>query len=235
MRKRLLSALLAMAMVLTMLPMSAFAAGTPEITGIGYAEKAADAGTAIAAILDEIRTTHSWTSDCDDQTMYITVQGLEAATKYNVKVSDSQGQIWTNKTALESKTGKNGDNNLVIYFTFNQASKENPNASVAERAVAAGEYTVALVDESGNAVEVEGVAVTKKVELEADGKGGFKVKDNTPAQKEKITAVDVKMTTTAIEVGGTLPVPTVETTPADAATVAVAWTLNKNLANNSFE
>ena len=223
MKKRFLSALLAMAMVLTMLPMSAFAAtGDPEITTVGYSKDAAGAGEAIGAVLDEIRDSHSWTSDCDKQTMYIAVQGLTADTNYNVKVSDSSGVIWQNKEALVAKAGKDGDHNIVFYFTFNQESKDNQNASVADKAVAAGKYTIALVDANGNPVKVNDVAVTKEVELVADG-DDFKVKEEgeEPAQKTPIKSVAITMNG-EIEKGAALPEVKVVTDPAEAATATVS-------------
>ena len=55
MRKRLLSALLAMAMMLTMLPMSAFAAPTEVDLTAGFEMEAAEAEKALGIVRDDVR------------------------------------------------------------------------------------------------------------------------------------------------------------------------------------
>jgi len=191
MRKRLLSALLAMAMVLTMLPMSAFATGETgggETATIGTLEAGFEMEAAKAEEkLGIDRTKGEPSTWCDPKTMYVLIKGVALDDKYTLKVTHtkengSSEDVYTEPqfTVAQSSVDRGFSR---VYFSFDKTTKpDGETHSTATIDLAAGVYTFSVTKDG---VEEP---LTTSIEL-VEENGSFKVKEEEvtpPATKAEM-------------------------------------------------
>ena len=191
MRKRLLSALLAMAMVLTMLPMSAFATGETgggETATIGTLEAGFEMEAAKAEEkLGIDRKKDDSSTWCDPKTMYVLIKGVALNDKYTLKVTHtkedgSSEDVYTEPqfTVAQSSVDRGFSR---VYFSFDKTTKpEGETHSTATINLAAGVYTFSVTKDG---VEEP---LTTSIEL-VEENGSFKVKEEEvtpPATKAEM-------------------------------------------------
>ncbi|MCI8827976.1 MAG: S-layer homology domain-containing protein [Ruminiclostridium sp.] len=161
MKKRIVSSIMCLAMLLSLLPGAAFAASTtpePKIESVGYAELGATANTEITTALNAARGDQADTNnaanvtDCDKQTMWAILTGLDTKNQYQFTLKHGSDTITISED--QAKTGKIGPGLPVtvtegqkgvigIYWTFNQ-NADKTNGTVASKAIAVGDYIFQL-------------------------------------------------------------------------------------------
>ena len=183
MRKRLLSALLAMAMMLTMLPTAAFAADEGE-GGEAAATVTLEAGFEMEAAKAEEKLGITKGDDssawCDPKTMYLKINNAQDGDKYKVEVTKGQEKIWTEPQKGDGFTFNQstaGERRFArMYFAFGEDPNDGGEHSlVSEEKLGAGEYTFTVTRTPKDAQEAE--TLTTTIELVSDNNGGYQVKD----------------------------------------------------------
>ena len=126
MKKRFLSALLAMAMVLTMLPTAAFATG--EAVVAGFSANANDAITDINTAT-KLNAQSVLGSEDAENLLWFVVTGLTAKSKYSLSVKNGEKEILT-KYAISYEDSENTDRvftaagaNHLIYVSLDEFSE----------------------------------------------------------------------------------------------------------------
>ena len=161
MKKRIVSSIMCLAMLLSLLPGAAFAASTtpePKIESVGYAELGATANNEITTALNAARGVQAGTNnaanvtDCDKQTMWAILTGLDTKNQYQFTLKHGSDTITISED--QAKTGKigpglpftvtEGQKGVIgIYWTFNQ-NADKTNGTVASKAIAVGDYIFQL-------------------------------------------------------------------------------------------
>ena len=170
MKKRIVSSIMCLAMLLSLLPGAVFAtetaentegtgtSKTPEIYSVGYAELGATANTEITTALNTARGVEAGANgaanvtDCDKQTMWAILTGLDTKNQYQFTLKHGDDTITISED--QAKTGKIGPGLpftvtdeqkgvIGIYWTFNQDANKT-NGTVASKAIAVGDYIFQL-------------------------------------------------------------------------------------------
>ena len=169
MKKRIVSSIMCLAMLLSLLPASAFAAGETAVTLTPGFEATADAANTALGINKGTDPSSAW---CDPNTMYMKINNAVVGDKYTVKVTTGTStEVWSEAQFTATKAS------AKVYFAF--GAKQDGH-SISDATLAAGNYTFTVTREQANGAIS---TLTSVLTLEADG-DSFKVKDGvTPTTK----------------------------------------------------
>lgn len=167
MKKRFLSALLAMAMVLTMLPTAAFATG--EAVVAGFSANANDAITDIDTAT-KLNAQSVLGSEDAENLLWFVVTGLTAESKYSLSVKNGEKEILT-KYAISYEDSENTDRvftaagaNHLIYVSLDEFSEDGESGQINSTALGDGsvatELTVNVYGFENNTVGTKAIATT---------------------------------------------------------------------------
>ena len=169
MAKKFLSALLAVLMVISMVPMAAMAEGVtaetvPSLALVAY-PVGDDAATALQKVLNLDSKPTLSVAETSNNILWFAFSGLGSGDKYSLSMKDAAGKellgeayIDYNKDGGPYKTFFDGSSKYV-YVSLDEAKKDGKDAQVNKDVLAAGRYTVTLKNESKSR-EVASTAIT---------------------------------------------------------------------------
>lgn len=226
MKKRIVSSIMCLAMLLSLLPGAVFAtepaentedtgtSNAPEIYSVGYAEKSADARTQIAKEMAAAKNDNSTSTagnDADDQTMWVIFKNLDQKTTYNIKLTKSGTEVKLSDDSIKAnKSGPGGagfttsTGYCAVYWTFNQEANKT-NGSVMASGIEVGDYVIQLQKASAaaSAEETGDTTTTAKFEdvdsvKQTCGIGSITIKssDTDNAAKPTFYKADTEVTLT---------------------------------------
>ncbi len=192
MRKRLLSALLAMAMMLTMLPTAAFATGEAVVAGLS-----ADSATAIRDIKEATQkdATNLLKDEEAENLLWFVVTGLTAENKYSISMKNGDKEVLTANAITylspnENRIFKAEGTGHLIYVSMDQASEDGATGQVNSTSLGNGaeaaEFTVSISSATGDDGKetVGDVVATTKIKLQKKDGKWVQVVDETQEPEE---------------------------------------------------